>query len=62
MNKPYIERDKLVIPSDCEAKYRWWQGGQSPLKTVKELTEDREIWKKYSCKWLEYDEEFNLVG
>lgn len=39
-NQPLIdENGDLVIPLDAEAKYRWWQGGQSVADTLRELRE-----------------------
>lgn len=35
---PYLDRDgALVIPFGCDPKYRWWQGGQFPSETEKEV-------------------------
>src|SRR5262249_9225752 len=35
---PYLDaHGDLVIPMDCPKKYRWWQGGQSVDKTIREL-------------------------
>lgn len=38
MSHPYLTRaGVLVIPFDCDRRYRWWAGGQSILRTVDEL-------------------------
>jgi hypothetical protein len=35
---PYFDKNGgLIIPHNCPAKYRWWQGGQSLAETVAEL-------------------------
>lgn len=44
---PYLDGNKLVIPCNAPLKYRYWQGGQSPSKTVQELTNDYNIIKMY---------------
>lgn len=48
---PYLEKDTLVIPSDCEKKYKWWAGGQSVIETLKELEAGPEIMAKYRDKY-----------
>lgn len=59
---PYIKNNSLVIPSYCEPKYRYWQGGQSPLETVKQLTSDRTIWAKYMSPCVDYDKDCNIIN
>jgi len=39
---------ELVIPLNAPRRYRWWQGGQPPSETLKELYEER-------AAILEYD-------
>lgn len=35
---PYLDRDgALVIPFGCDPRYRWWQGGQLPSETEREM-------------------------
>ncbi len=37
-NKPYIDMNgDLIIPLDCEPRFKWWAGGQSIYKTLLEL-------------------------
>lgn len=41
-HKPYInQHGHLVIPHDGPRRYRWWQGGQPPSETLRELWEER---------------------
>ncbi len=38
------DQGRIRIPGDCDPKYRWWQGGQSPFETLLELgASDKEI-------------------
>ena len=45
--KPYIEKGNLVIPFTCDRKYHYWAGGQSILKTLKEIGAPTSVIKKY---------------
>lgn len=36
-SKPYLEDGLLHIPLDAEAKYRWWEDGQSVWDTLLQL-------------------------
>lgn len=47
--RPYFtEEGVLIIPSDCELKYRWWaKGGQSLKETLLELKAPQSVWKRY---------------
>ncbi len=37
-SKPYIDMNgDLIIPLDCEPRFKWWAGGQSIHKTLLEL-------------------------
>ena len=46
--KPYIkENGELIIPFDCEPKYRWWAGGQSVRATLLELNAQQEVLCNY---------------
>lgn len=45
---PYINtQDELVVPFNAPLKYRWWQGGQGCVNTLKELGASQEIIDKY---------------
>ena len=46
--QPYIKKNgELVIPFDCDAKYKWWAGGQSVRETLTELNASPEVLCKY---------------
>ena len=45
---PYIKNNNLVIPVNCDQKYKYWAGGQSILETLKELEAPEEVVKKYT--------------
>lgn len=46
---PYLNgRGELIIPCDCDPRYRWWDGGQSVAATLKELGASREVWARYT--------------
>lgn len=34
---PYVQNDTLLIPSDSDKKYHWWNGGQGVIETLYEL-------------------------
>ena len=41
---PYLDqRGRLVIPFDCPPKYRYWAGGQTIQKTLRELFEESPV-------------------
>jgi hypothetical protein len=40
---PRLDGRNLVIPAGVNPMYRWWDKGQSPLETCRELTTDPEI-------------------
>src|SRR5262245_28218815 len=47
---PHInEQRDLVIPFDCNPKYKYWQGGQSIWATLKELNAPEPIMRRYVC-------------
>lgn len=47
--KPYLNaRGELIIPCDCDARYRYWAGGQSIAATLRELNAPREVWVRYT--------------
>lgn len=49
MAKPYLdERGVLVIPFNCDPKYKWWQGGQQVMETLQELNAPPEIMSRYA--------------
>lgn len=39
--------DVLVVPRDCEARYRYWAGGQSLEATLRELGASAEMMRRY---------------
>lgn len=46
--KPYLTRfGTLVIPFDCEPRYRHWAGGQSILATLDELGAPGSVRNRY---------------
>ena len=46
---PYINaRGELIIPCDCEPRYRYWAGGQSVAATLRELHAPPEMWARYT--------------
>jgi len=49
--KPYLTpTGSLIIPCNTEAKYRYWQGGQTVLKTLKEIGAPPEVIQHYERK------------
>jgi hypothetical protein len=48
--KPYVsENGVLVMPEDCDPKYRWWtKDGQSVMETMKELKVSKTVWARYT--------------
>ena len=37
--RPFLDQQgALVLPTNCPARFRWWQGGQGLAATLKELT------------------------
>ncbi len=50
-SRPYISKGCLVIPFNSPKKYRFWDGGQSVLETLKELNAPEWVIEKYS--WWE---------
>ena len=60
---PYLKDDsELIIPLDCQEKYRWWAGGQSIFETLIELNAPDSVFEKYigsvtsSCSWRQLQE------
>lgn len=46
--RPYLDQSgELVIPVNAPARYRWWQGGQPPSDTLRELFEERAAIMEY---------------
>lgn len=38
MSAPYLDQaGAMIIPCDAPERYRWWQGGQAPDQTAREL-------------------------
>lgn len=58
--KPYLQttngRQELVIPMNCDPKYRYWQGGQSVTRTLREIGASPETIKRYLRQDLGYEE------
>jgi len=47
--KPYLNAaEKLVIPFECELKYRWWAGGQSIIETLFEIGAPPHVIARYN--------------
>jgi len=44
---PHIKNSNLVIPVDCDPKYKYWDGGQSIMATLEELKASEEVKNKY---------------
>ena len=60
---PYLKDNcELIIPLDCQEKYRWWAGGQSIFETLIELNAPDNVFEKYigsvtsSCSWRQLQE------
>jgi hypothetical protein len=54
LTKPYINnRGELIIPFDCDLKYRWWAGGQSVAQILVELNAPPEVWRRYVAVYTE---------
>jgi len=50
-NIPYIDNTgSIIIPSNADPKYHYWNGGQSLLQTLMELNVTEDIWNKYTEK------------
>ena len=48
---PYINHTgDIVIPSDTDKKYHFWNGGQDLTETLLELNVSEDVWKRYSEK------------
>ncbi len=48
---PYINHTgDVVIPSDADKKYHFWNGGQDLKETLLELNVTEDVWKRYSEK------------
>ncbi|MGE0821765.1 MAG: hypothetical protein AB7G75_34075 [Candidatus Binatia bacterium] len=48
LTAPHINtRGELIIPSNCDSRYRWWAGGQSVAQTLAELNAPAEVWRRY---------------
>ena len=47
-SKPYIDvNGDLVIPFDCEPRFKWWTGGQPVYETLLELGASDETIRRY---------------
>lgn len=47
--RPYLDAaGNLITPLDCPPRYRWWQGGQSPRETLRELGAPEEMFARYT--------------
>jgi len=48
---PYIDKSgAIVIPSNSDPKYHYWNGGQSLADTLKEIGVPENIWKNHTEK------------
>lgn len=48
LNRPYINaRGELIIPFNADRRYHWWVGGQSILKTLRELGAPPDVIARY---------------
>lgn len=48
---PYItEQGELVIPTCSPDKFKWWQGGQSTLQTLAELSAPPELIARHTAE------------
>lgn len=47
--RPYIdEAGTLVVPADCDPRYRWWtREGMKLAKLLVELHASRSVWERY---------------
>jgi hypothetical protein len=46
---PYIDNTgTIIIPFDADAKYYYWNGGQSLSDTLMELNVPENIWRKHT--------------
>ena len=53
VNRPYVDKHSvLVTPFDSDPKYHWWAGGQSVLKTLRELRAPKEVIAMYDPGWM----------
>ena len=52
--RPYLTpTGELIIPCDCDPRYRWWAGGQSIAETLAELNAPPEMWRRYVAGYTE---------
>lgn len=48
MTNPYLDvRGTLIIPSDSDPKYHYWNGGQSVVTTLKEISAPLEVLRRF---------------
>ena len=47
MSKPRLDNGALVVPFDCDEKYKWWREGLSLSEILDELGASDDIKKKY---------------
>jgi hypothetical protein len=46
---PYLTpQGDLIVPCDCDVRYRWWAGGQSVAATLAELNAPPEVWPRHT--------------
>lgn len=51
---PYLnDNQDLVIPFDCDPRYRYWAGGMSVVDTLREINAPPEVIARY---WRDYGE------
>jgi hypothetical protein len=46
--KPYFKDNELVIPPNCDPKYRSWEGGQVVFMTLIELDAPAAVFANYT--------------
>jgi predicted amidohydrolase YtcJ len=48
---PYIDSSgAIVIPSNADPKYHYWNGGQSLADTLRELNAPENVWRNHTEK------------
>lgn len=48
---PYIDNEgDIIIPFHSDAKYQYWNKGQSLADTLQELNVNEAVWKKHVLK------------
>jgi hypothetical protein len=50
--KPYFKNNELVIPPNCDPKYRSWEGGQVVFLTLIELDAPAAVFANYTRQFI----------